>query len=177
MSTPRVSRQRAAALAAAHPPMLPPCATMTPLAPEAGISSSAVTECDLFLVLITVFSCRRRMPGNRSCVEPWTTDGRPAILDPWLYLQAEDASPDEPSPRSWDVTSDSIAAQLARRLGAVELVLLKSGLPPRGSDVRDATAAGYVDAHFPQASRAVRVRCVDLRTVECPERRLRHAGE
>ncbi len=37
---------------------------------------------------------------------------RPAILDPWVYLQAEGASPPESMlPHSWDVTSDSIAAQ------------------------------------------------------------------
>lgn len=96
---------------------------------------------------------------------------RPAILDPWLYLQAEDASSPEPAlPHSWDVTSDSIAAQLARRLGARELVLLKSSLPPEGSTARDAAAAGYVDAHFPEAARGLGVRCVNLRQSEYPER-------
>src|SRR6478672_6875035 len=58
--------------------MWPPMAAITPLAPDEGISSSAVTECDLFLVLIAVFSPRRRIPENRSCVLPCTTSGRPA---------------------------------------------------------------------------------------------------
>jgi hypothetical protein len=56
--------------------MAPPWATITPFAPAAGTSISAVTECDLFLVVMTVFSWIRRMPGKSSCVLPCTTMGR-----------------------------------------------------------------------------------------------------
>ena len=47
--------------------------------------------------------------------------GRPAVLAPYAWLRAAD-----PLPHSWDVTSDSIAAWVAARLGAPRVVLLKS---------------------------------------------------
>ena len=51
---------------------------MTPLAPPFGTVSSAVTECDLFLSVSTHASLTR-MPGNRSCVLPLMSCGRPAM--------------------------------------------------------------------------------------------------
>ena len=58
--------------------MLPPWATITPCAPPSGTSTSAVTACDLFLMLTTEFSVRRPMPPNSSCRSPRTSVGRPA---------------------------------------------------------------------------------------------------
>jgi hypothetical protein len=50
-------------------------------------------------------------------------------------------------PASWDVTSDSIAAWLASRLNADELVLLKSiDLPPAG--IAAAVRSGAVDRYL-----------------------------
>ena len=60
--------------------MLPPWAMMTPSAPVAGTSISAVTECDLFLMLRTEFSDRRPMPPNRIWVLPLISTGRPASI-------------------------------------------------------------------------------------------------
>ncbi|MBH0239642.1 amino acid kinase family protein [Methylobrevis albus] len=51
-------------------------------------------------------------------------------------------------PESWDVTSDSLAAALARELDANRLLLVKSAAPPPG-DVAALARAGYVDAAFP----------------------------
>ena len=39
---------------------------ITPSAPPAGMSTSAVTENDLFLMLTTLFSDRRPMPAKNS---------------------------------------------------------------------------------------------------------------
>jgi aspartokinase-like uncharacterized kinase len=57
-------------------------------------------------------------------------------------------------PRSWQVTSDSIAARVATALGATDLTLLKSALPPATS-VLLLEELGYVDPHFAIASAAV----------------------
>ncbi len=86
-----------------------------------------------------------------------------SIVDPWCLMRDDDRrdSP-RPLPASWQVTSDSIAARLAKLCGAVELVLLKSALPDSG-DLHAAASAGYVDAFFPQAVTLARVRCVNLR--------------
>jgi aspartokinase-like uncharacterized kinase len=67
-----------------------------------------------------------RTPGAALVVEPAEVAGvlaagRPAVLAPYAWLRAAD-----PLPHGWDVTSDSIAAWIAARLGAPRLVLLKS---------------------------------------------------
>ena len=53
---------------------------ITPSAPPSGTSTSAVTENDLFLMLTTLFSDRRPMPGKNSCELPRISVGRPAIV-------------------------------------------------------------------------------------------------
>lgn len=90
---------------------------------------------------------------------------RLVIFDPERFLREEEpALSPEPLPHTWDVTSDSIAARLARCLAADELVLLKSSLPGAVSGVADLVAAGYVDRYFSQAAAGLpAIRCVNLR--------------
>jgi aspartokinase-like uncharacterized kinase len=54
-------------------------------------------------------------------------------------------------PASWDVTSDSLAAWLAGRVGAARLILVKScEVPPAmAADANQLAAAGVVDPAFP----------------------------
>jgi len=66
-------------------------------------------------------------------------------------------------PCGWEVTGDSIAAHLAGRLKAGELVLLKSALPADTATHEAAARCGYVDAHFARSARALAVRFVNLR--------------
>jgi aspartokinase-like uncharacterized kinase len=56
------------------------------------------------------------------------------VLAPFSWLRRDD-----PLPHSWDVTSDSIAAWVARAIGARRLVLVK---PPGMS------GSGVVDGYF-----------------------------
>jgi len=94
-----------------------------------------------------------------------TSGGAPHVLDVASLLRAEQGS-DSALPESWDVTSDSIAAHVARQLNASELVLLKSTDPPQASDRQTANSlalAGYVDAYFPQVAGELPLRCVNLR--------------
>ena len=72
----------------------------------------------------------------------------------------------------WQVTSDSIAAHVALRLGAAELVLLKSILPVGRFQHRTTGRLGFVDAHFPTAVGALPVRIVNLRDADFAECRL-----
>ena len=59
---------------------------------------------------------------------------------------------------SFDVTSDSLAAWLARRLRASELVLVKSCVVPDGRTLRQHAAAGIVDPRFPDEMREAQFR-------------------
>lgn len=84
--------------------------------------------------------------------------GRLPLLDPELVLAAEQARrPELPAiPESWDVTSDSIAAWLARAWYA-ELLLLKSCSPGSKPDA-------HLDLWFRQASQGLtRLTWVNLR--------------
>jgi aspartokinase-like uncharacterized kinase len=86
------------------------------------------------------------------------------ILDVGQFLRQESQRSHDPLPASWQVTSDSIAARLARTLSASELVLLKSALPDRCGKLADLIAVGYVDRYFQRAGGgAVPIRCVNLR--------------
>jgi aspartokinase-like uncharacterized kinase len=74
-----------------------------------------------------------------------TAAGRLAILAPYAWLRRED-----PLPHSWDVTGDSIAAWIARRMEARRLVLVKS-MPPDGAEVtlQELARRGVVDTYLP----------------------------
>ncbi|MCH8043407.1 MAG: hypothetical protein IID44_06775 [Planctomycetes bacterium] len=94
-----------------------------------------------------------------------------AILDARSFLrEVEPTLPGERLPESWDVTSDSIAARVARYVEAEELVLLKSTLPCGPAMCGSANPLAwaevdYVDRFFPNVTRDLRrLRCVDLRS-------------
>jgi aspartokinase-like uncharacterized kinase len=81
-------------------------------------------------------------------------EGLLPVLSPFRWLRAAD-----PLPHGWHVTSDSIAAWVAARLGARRLVLLKSleGVTGANGEVlpeaplRASASAGIVDEHFERA--------------------------
>jgi aspartokinase-like uncharacterized kinase len=96
------------------------------------------------------------------CRGAWERGDLP-ILDGYSLLVA--ASERETGlPRSWDVTSDSIAAYVARRVGAQRLVLLKSTDDLTRGDWRQASHDGFVDRWFPRMVGAdLAVEVVNLR--------------
>jgi aspartokinase-like uncharacterized kinase len=66
-------------------------------------------------------------------------------------------------PSNWATTTDSIAAYLARRLKAPELILLKSTTPSSDVSASEAAESGLVDAAFPTiVPRDCRILTVDL---------------
>jgi aspartokinase-like uncharacterized kinase len=68
-----------------------------------------------------------------------------------LWLPSQMVLADETLPRHWSLTSDSLAAWLAARVGAERLVLVKPIPPPALADsLGRLSALGYVDACFPE---------------------------
>jgi dihydroneopterin aldolase len=67
-----------------------------------------------------------------------------------VWLPSAMAFADADIPESWDVTSDSLSAWLARRLGATRLILVKSTPAPRPVDPELLAARGLVDRLFPR---------------------------
>ncbi|MFO0820226.1 MAG: hypothetical protein U1A77_19920 [Pirellulales bacterium] len=104
--------------------------------------------------------------------------GRLVVFDAGRYLLTICPQDADPLPCDWSVTSDSIAADLACRLNADELVLLKSCDPGqqnwidgRGQEQEvlqakwpELASSGHVDHYFPQlAPRLRRIRWINLR--------------
>lgn len=83
-----------------------------------------------------------------------------AILIPDMLTELHRARPDVP-PETWDITSDSLAAWLARRLGAARLVLLKSVDAP--GDLAAATTQGTVDPLLVSYATGLSVSWINLR--------------
>jgi len=80
-------------------------------------------------------------------------DATTGVLDAAAWLRDEEAA--ALLPAGWHVTSDSIAAVVAR-VTARRLVLAKSTPPPiGGGDLAALAAAGWIDDHFPTAAAAV----------------------
>jgi len=82
-----------------------------------------------------------------SCRDTWRQNRFP-VLDPLPFCQQDATLPDA-LPVGWHVTSDSIAAQLAYRWQAAELILLKACPRPPG-DWQTLAHQGLIDAYFPQ---------------------------
>jgi aspartokinase-like uncharacterized kinase len=124
------------------------------LATTARILACVLKEVPLATSLADVGATRGASGENPSAV---ILDPRPFVFDEHRQTQGIAL------PTSWSVTSDSIAAAVARRLAAQELVLLKSCDPPAES-IALAAAAGFVDAHFPIAAQGLpRTCCVNLK--------------
>jgi len=81
------------------------------------------------------------------------------VLAPYAWLRRDD-----PLPHSWQVTSDSIAAWIARTIRARRLVLVK----PPGST----PGPGSVDSHFAQVRGALECEFVPADAIDT----LRHAA-
>lgn len=90
--------------------------------------------------------------------------GLTPVLAPRRFLEEDERGTIDAIPHSWDVTSDSIAAHVAHRLGAPSLVLLKSAPLPCSATPESAARAGLVDPYFPTvAQRLEQVLLVNLR--------------
>jgi aspartokinase-like uncharacterized kinase len=92
---------------------------------------------------------------------------RTPVLAPRSFLERDGVCATDPLPHTWAVTTDAIAARLARHLGAAELVLLKSAPLPLGASRTEAARRGLVDPAFIAAAEGIdRVLYVNLREPE-----------
>ena len=124
---------------------------------------------------LTAYALAAAVPGLDVVDHPrdlgacWAA-GRTPIFCPRRLLDEDDRVAPDPLPHSWDVTSDSIAARVARCLRARELVLLKSVSLPTGVDLAEAARLGLVDPAFPAVVSGLVVTLVNLRAGSDPGR-------
>lgn len=86
------------------------------------------------------------IPESERC---WREGNPPLLLDLESYLRTSEVMDTSPLPHTWKVTSDSIAAWVALRWDADELVLLKSIDLPYAVSANQAQLEGLVDDYFP----------------------------
>ncbi len=89
--------------------------------------------------------------------------GRLPILAAERFVRTAEPRTAEPLPHNWSVTSDSIAAWVAQRIGSERVVLLKSCALPDGAGLGEAAVRGLVDSHFPICAARLAVSWADLR--------------
>jgi aspartokinase-like uncharacterized kinase len=81
---------------------------------------------------------------NTRAIQKVLQDAKVAVWMPYEMVVA-----DESIPQTWDVTSDSLSAWLARELGATLLVLVKSvSVADSGMPAAEMTKRNWVDARF-----------------------------
>lgn len=135
------------------------------LAPEAA-HLLAIQSMDLSARVLTVLIPRLELVESIGGLERLWRRGLHAVLSPSRFLAQEESGP-EPLEASWRVTSDTIAARLARRLDAAELILLKSAPASPGCDRFALADAGLVDPAFPgEAAHLSRLTYLNLRDPE-----------
>lgn len=86
----------------------------------------------------------------------WPETGTAVLLDVESCLRQAEASDAAPLPHAWSVTSDSIAAWVAARWSADELILLKSTDLSSGITLEQGCRDGLVDPYFSEAAVEVR---------------------
>jgi 5-(aminomethyl)-3-furanmethanol phosphate kinase len=86
-----------------------------------------------------------RVAPDVAAIRAALADGMTPAWSPWPMADGLEALP-----QSWDLTSDSLAAWLAGKLGAGRLILLKHRDPPDdGMSLAQAAEMGIVDPLFP----------------------------
>ena len=124
---------------------------------------------------ITAALLHQQLPGSR-LIEDWqelikwrssdNQQGAAVFLVESFLKTVETSLPGDSLPRTWAVSSDSIAARVAEVLAAEELVLGKSTSISAGSDWQQLADEGFVDQYFSEiATRLPVVRWVNLRSI------------
>jgi 5-(aminomethyl)-3-furanmethanol phosphate kinase len=113
--------------------------------------------------LVAAILKNARLVAQRAEARAAWSDAKIAILASAEFVGEEERATGDFLPRSWDVTSDSIAAYIALHWPAAALVLLKSVPLPKDADLETAARQGLVDPYLCRlADRIPRIGWADL---------------
>lgn len=125
-------------------------------------------------ILARILARGRLVGCEVDCEQAWAR-GEISIYDAYRFLKEVDEDLADSLPRRWTVTSDSIAARIARQFSAGELALLKSTTLPEVTSLTRAVDEGFVDPYFATAARDLTA-VVAINLCEIPARVSRLAG-
>jgi len=106
----------------------------------------ALLAMEQYAVMLADLAPALRLARTEGEIRTALAGGAVAVWQPYAMVAG---APDVAE--SWEITSDSLAAWLARRLGAAALLLVKSAPTPQAADARGWASLGLVDAQFPAA--------------------------
>ena len=119
----------------------------------------AILAMEQFALMLAAIEPGLRPAASRAAIE---TSCREGVTPVWLPSRMTTSAPD--IPESWDVTSDSLAVWLARKLGVGRVLLVKSAaLPAGGASAIALAEAGIVDPLLPRflAGSHIECRCIE----------------
>ena len=117
--------------------------------PEEAAHWLAIRSLSLNRALVRHLLPESREVSSREAAESlWSEGNRPLLLDAEACLRDAEKRDRSPLPHCWDVTSDSIAARIAARWDADELVLLKSTSLPADPTLDETIRLELVDPYF-----------------------------
>jgi hypothetical protein len=90
----------------------------------------------------------REVSSQQTAASYWSESDDPLLLDVESFLSEDEHCHQPALPHCWDVTSDSIAAWVATRWDASELVLLKSTDLPTNASLDEARRMQLIDPYF-----------------------------
>jgi aspartokinase-like uncharacterized kinase len=106
----------------------------------------ALLAMEQYALALASLQPRFTLAASIAAIRRASREGRVPVWSPVaMVLRARDIPP------SWDITSDSLAAWLAGRIGAEQLLLVKHGAAPADAvDAAALAARGVVDPAFPR---------------------------
>jgi aspartokinase-like uncharacterized kinase len=112
----------------------------------------ALRACSLnaWLLAELLRPCHTLVTGRISRLRALWREGALPVLDPYRFALGDERQPGR-LPQCWEATGDSLAARLAVRIRAGEVLLLKSADPPPGAGLGECGRQGFVDPYFKRA--------------------------
>ena len=119
----------------------------------------AILAMEQYALMLAALEPGLHPAASRAAIEASRREG---VTPVWLPSRMTTGAPD--IPESWEVTSDSLAVWLARKLGVARVLLVKSAvLPTESASVVALAEAGIVDPLLPRflAGSGIECRCIE----------------
>jgi aspartokinase-like uncharacterized kinase len=129
---------------------------------DGAAHAMAILAMEQYARMLAALEPRLRLAATRAAISGACRAGATPL---WLPSRMTSGAPD--IPESWDVTSDSLAVWLARRLALRRVLLVKSAPLMTSPRVAALVAAGFVDPLLPRflAGGGIECRCIEAAAV------------